>query len=276
MREYRRSFGPARLTIVFASLWTAISGLQAQSFKDHMPPEVTVQRASGDSIQPIFDGWNQNADGTATMWFGYMNRNYQQQLDVPIGPKNSFNPNADRGQPTHFYPRRHQYVFKVDLPKGWTKENKLIWTVTANGETCTATGWLQPEWQVDDGVRMMNAGGAGLAPPESNEAPKIKSGSPDQTIAVGKPLKLAVEATDDGIPKPRGRGGRGGTGVKWIVYRAQGEVVFDPDETAPVYGKPVGSNTVAYFGSPGVYWIRAVASDGLLEAVHDVRVTVTE
>jgi hypothetical protein len=256
-----------------AAILIALPGLYAQGVKDLMPSEVPVQRASGDSVQPVFDGWHQNSDGTVTMWFGYMNRNFQEQVDVPIGPANSFNPGNDRGQPTHFYPRRHQYVFKVDLPKGWTKEQKIVWTITAHGETCTAIGWTQAEWEVDDGVRMMNAGGAGLAPPADNRAPRITSGSPDQTVAVGKPLKLTASATDDGIPKARGP--RGGTGIKWILYRGPGKVVFDPDATPPVYGKPVESSTTAVFGAPGSYWLQAVASDGLLDVAHNVKVTVT-
>ncbi len=259
-----------------AAILVASPGFRAQGFaqgvKDLMPSEVPVQRASGDSVQPVFDGWHQNSDGTITMWFGYMNRNFQEEVDVPVGSNNTFSQAGDRGQPTHFYPRRHQYVFKVDLPKGWTREQRLVWTLTAHGETCTASGWTQPEWEVDDGVRMMNAG-AGLAPPQDNQAPRFTAGSTDQTIAVGKQLRLSASAEDDGIPKARGA--RAGTGIKWILYRGPGVVVFDPDSTPPVYGKPVESNTIVVFGAPGDYWLQAIASDGLLETVHNVRVTVT-
>jgi len=248
----------------------------AQTFKDQLPPEVRVQRSSGDSVQPVFDGWQRFPDGTISMWFGYYNRNLQEEVDVPIGPDNSFNAGgADRGQPTHFYLRRKQYVFKVDVPKDWGPDKKLIWTLNVHGETCTAIGWLQPEWEVDEGVRQMNAGGAGLAPPEGNTAPKITGGSPDQTAQVGKPLKLTASAIDDGIPKPRGgRGARGGLSFHWILYRGPGPVAFSPPETTPVYGQPVETNTEVTFTVPGVYWLQAVASDGLLETPHTVKVTV--
>jgi len=152
---------------LFVCLCIGVSDLRAQGIKDKIPTEVPVQRAAGDSVQPVFEGWQQNRDGTVSMWFGYMNRNFQEELDIPVGPGNRFDSDADHGQPTHFYPRRHRYAFKVDLPKDWQKDRKMVWSVTANGETCTATGWLQPEWETDDGVRMMNAGGAGLAPPEA-------------------------------------------------------------------------------------------------------------
>ena len=32
----------------------------------------------GQSIQPIYEGFERNDDGTFTMWFGYLNRNYGQ------------------------------------------------------------------------------------------------------------------------------------------------------------------------------------------------------
>ena len=51
------------------------------------------------------------------MWFGYMNRNYEEELDLPVGADNTFEPGGDRGQPTHFTPRRHKDVFKVTVPK---------------------------------------------------------------------------------------------------------------------------------------------------------------
>jgi hypothetical protein len=251
--------------------------LGAQSIKDQLPSELPVPRETGDSVQPVFDGWQRMADGTIDMWFGYLNRNRREIVDVPVGPANSFNIAADSGQPTHFYTRRHQYAFKITLPKDWAPDKKLIWTVTVHGETCTATGWLQPEWETDDGVRQMNAGGGGLAPPADppNTSPVITSGSPDQPAEIGKPIKLSASATDDGIPVTRGRGGHGGLSFKWIQYRGTGQVTFDPEST-PVAGKTADSSTMATFLSPGIYWIQVVASDGLLEAVHTIKVTVVE
>jgi hypothetical protein len=271
--KYSRIPAAACLAACFAACFPFAS-LRAQSVKDQLPPELPMPRDTGDSVQPVFDGWQRNADGTINMWFGYMNRNRKEIVDVPVGAANSFNIAADSGQPTHFYTRRHQYVFKVSLPKEWDKDKKVIWTLTAHGETCTATGWLQPEWETDDGVRQMNAGGAGLAPPADppNMAPTITGGSPEQTAEVGKPIKLTASATDDGIPA-RGRGGRGGLSIKWIQYRGPGPVILDP-ETTPGAGKTADSSTMATFSAPGMYWIQAVASDGLLEAVHNIKVTV--
>jgi hypothetical protein len=260
-------------TVLSALLASGFAPARAQGVKDQLPPELHIPHPSGDSVQPVFDGWQQYPDGKISMWFGYYNRNTREEVNVPVGADNRFSTKPDEGQPTHFYPKRRQYVFRVDLPANWDKNGKLIWTLTSHGETCTAIGWLQPEWQVDDGVRQMNAG-AGLAPPEDNTAPKITAGSPDQTIEFGKSVKLSVSATDDGIPKPRGA--RGGLGIKWIMYRGPGAVTFKPAEAAPVQGKPAESSTEASFTEPGTYWLQAIASDGLLEAVHNVKVAVNK
>src|SRR5262245_40216245 len=78
---------------------------------------------SGQSLQPVFEGWSRNADGTFLMWFGYLNRNYVETLIVPTGPDNKLEPgSADRGQPTYFDTRIHHKEFSVSVPKDWGKK----------------------------------------------------------------------------------------------------------------------------------------------------------
>jgi hypothetical protein len=78
-----------------------------------------------------------------------------------------------------------------------------------------------------------------------------------------------------------GFGGKRARGVTitWVVVRnpaTGGEATFNPDSSgAPIYGKPVESATSVTFSEPGVYWLRAVASDTSLEATHDITVTVS-
>ena len=262
----------------------ASGSIPARGQSDSHPVELNIPRNSGDSIQPVFEGWQKYPDGSRKLWFAYFNRNLIQQMDIPVGPNNGFTAEADQGkwkadqgQPTHFYTGRQRYIFAVNVPNDMGATQKLTWTIIANGQTCKAIAFLDPSWEVDDGVRMMNHGGAGLAPPPENEFPKITSGSKDTTAQVGTPLKLSVTATDDGIPKPRsGRGGGGGVQIAWILYRGPGQVQFNPARSARVYGKPVEGTTEATFSVPGDYWLRAVADDGLLDVVHDVKVTVTK
>src|SRR5580658_4502651 len=99
---HKRMRAAARLGIFLGIGLTAV-GLRAQSVKDQLPPELPMPRDTGDSIQPVFDGWQRNADGTISMWFGYLNRNRKEIVDVPVGPANKFNVTSgtavDSGQP---------------------------------------------------------------------------------------------------------------------------------------------------------------------------------
>ena len=51
---------------------------------------------SGQDIQPIFEGWTRNEDGSYQFHYGYLNRNYRERPNVPVGEDNFFSP----GDPT--------------------------------------------------------------------------------------------------------------------------------------------------------------------------------
>ena len=75
------------------------------------------------------------ADGAKYFVFGYMNRNWEEEIDVPVGPDNGFNiGGADQGQPTHFLPRRNRFIFRVPVPSGFTEKDELIWTSDHEGQ----------------------------------------------------------------------------------------------------------------------------------------------
>jgi hypothetical protein len=250
-----------------------------------------TQFARGQDVAPVFEGWELNPDGTYSMVFGYLNRNYQEEVDIPVGPDNTIDlggePVGDRGQPTHFYPRRQRFVFKVVVPKDWDKDRRVVWTLISRGKTNEAKGWLQPEWELSDGVIAENSGG-GL--PDPNNKPPTITGSPTQTISLPDIATLTVSAVDDGLPKTRpGRVSvatsvpnpdlasqslRQGVRIKWILYRGPGKVEFDPDTTSLEYGKPVTLTSKVSFSVPGTYVLRATASDGQLFANHQVTVIV--
>src|SRR5207249_764633 len=76
-----------------------------------------AQESSTPRISPVFEGWEQNADGTYSMFFGYFNTNWDDAIDADLGANNTFEPGGpDRGQPTHFLPRRNWFVFTVQVP----------------------------------------------------------------------------------------------------------------------------------------------------------------
>src|SRR5262245_1535019 len=156
----------------------------------------------GQTIQPVFEGWEKNADGTFSMLFGYMNRNYQETPYVPVGQNNFFSPGPeDRGQPTHFYTRRQSFVFRVIVPADWGQKD-LVWTVNHNGKAFTAIGSLMPHWVLDEGVWRANRGsginGRTAANTPVNEPPVIKrAGSAAITMNGRIAGTVAVNGADD-------------------------------------------------------------------------------
>ena len=271
----------------------------AQRVIDQLPDEDGFAHGVGKNVQPFFEGWQRMPDGHVAMWFGYLNLNYEEEPDIAVGANNKFDLREDLGQPTHFYPRRHWFVFKVDLPKDWDKEKRLVWSITSNGHTATANGWLQPEWEVDEGVMQMNIGPGGAPPVDPpNLAPKV-TGAAEVSAEAGKPVALSASATDDGIPKPRARARAAasaprmplpaaatpapraqlGLRLRWELYRAPagGRVEFEPESNHAEMGAQSSElKTQAVFSAPGTYWLRAVASDGMLETPYDVKVTVKQ
>ena len=250
-----------------------------------VPDTAQIKYARGQDVSPTFNGWKMNPDGTYTLYFGYFNRNSEEEVDIPIGPGNNFDlGNIDQGQPTHFYPSPRWWVFGVVVPKDWPKDKRAVWTLTSYGRTSQAKGWLLPEWEVDQGIISKNSPRdallmtTGIGDIDFENVPPSIVGSPAQTIKLGDTLTLTATATDDGRPKPvsdPGERRQQGVRIRWIVYRGSGKVHFDPDIMSQrVYGKPATLETKVSFSAPGAYRLRAIASDGQVASTYDVDVTV--
>src|SRR5450432_442328 len=85
--------------------------------RGHAQVPLAPVTASGQTANPAFEGWYKNADGTFSLSFGYFNRNESEILSIPVGPDNFISQgDANQGQPTYFYPRRHWGVFAVKVP----------------------------------------------------------------------------------------------------------------------------------------------------------------
>jgi hypothetical protein len=227
--------------------------------------------SSGQPVSPSFDGWEPNPDGSFTMNFGYMSQNWEEEIDSPIGPGNNIAPGpADQGQPTHFYPRRNRYVFKVRVPKDFG-DKELVWTLTAHGVTRKAYGTLKQDFFIDNMVRSSETGalGAGVSDPETraNKPPTVEAvGDSVRTVKVGQPLTLYAMVKDDGVPKPRreanfSRAGQQITDLRmnpprritvgsatglWaslIKYRGPGSVSFEQDQVKTWEDTRAGANS---------------------------------
>ncbi len=164
--------------------------------------------SSGQNVSPAYEGWEEDAQGNKYFLFGYMNRNWLEEVDVPVGPENGFNVGgADQGQPTRFLPRRNRFIFRVPAPKGFTDKDELIWTLTTKGKTERAYATLRLDYKVDDIVKASETGalGAGTSSPEvrANKPPAVKVQGNQFTARVNQPLTMVAVVTDDGVPKRR-------------------------------------------------------------------------
>jgi hypothetical protein len=211
----------------------------------------------GQAVSPAYEGWWPNDDGSFTMFFGYMNSNWEEEFDVPIGPANAIEPGGpDQGQPTHFYPRRNPFLFTIRVPKDFgTKE--LLWTLTTHGKTEKAFASLKTDYQIDPQSISTEVGGDGGSLRDelrTNIPPALDvEGEKRRTVKVGQAMALNAVARDpDNIPARRG--GRGqpaaisptalyrppssvvaasGAGLRlsWIVYRGKAaSVSFSPEQ----------------------------------------------
>ncbi|MEE2669664.1 MAG: hypothetical protein VYD78_06650 [Gemmatimonadota bacterium] len=225
-----------------------------------VPAKANTQESysRGQNVSPAFEGWEENEDGSFSFLFGYMNRNWLEELDVPVGPNNNISPGpADQGQPTHLLPRRNRFVFKVTVPDDWG-EKEMIWTLTTRGKTEYAYASLRTDYKVDNMVIASETGslGAGASTPESraNVPPHVRLiGESVRRASVGQPVTLVAEVTDDGLPRARRRrpprdpeatprlpaaslrpptritvGKANGLNLAWFVYRGDGSVRIDP------------------------------------------------
>jgi hypothetical protein len=162
----------------------------------------------GQSVSPSYEGWMPNEDGSFTMYFGYMNTNWEEQFDVPIGPDNNIEPGGpDHGQPTHFYPRRNPFLFTIRVPKDFgTKE--LVWTLTTHGRTEKAYASLKTDYEINKQVISTEVGGDGGSLCDclrENIPPDLKfEGDKRRTVKAGEPVTLVAIAGDpDNLPARR-------------------------------------------------------------------------
>jgi len=255
----------------------------------HLP--LAPERAAGQTVTPVFEGWYRNADGTYSLSFGYFNRNAEETVEVPIGVDNAIEPGGpDRGQPARFEPRRHWGVFAVRVPADFG-DRRIVWRLVVRGDTFAIPGGLKHGWEID---ALAGEAGSGNSPPELQFGPDGPTGAgpggpPAHHLRArtGEPVELTVWAHDDGRARTSiVSDGRANVPVTltWILHRGPGAVRFDDDTPAvdPATGRAI---TTAAFAQPGEYVLRVRANDasGVEPAGHAqccwtngfVKVTVT-
>ncbi len=184
-------------------LWGALAGPTALEAQGPGPDGrwPLQPRAPGNHIlAPFMEGWYANEDGTFSISFGYLNAN-QDTLRIPLGPDNFIEPvQFDGMQPTVFVPGHPRGIFTVTLP-AVMEDTDVWWTLRkANGDVTRVPGrtgaiayqldWNpRPHGSLPPSVSFDSQSGVGRGPPGI-------MAERTQTVAVGSPLTLSVNATD--------------------------------------------------------------------------------
>ena len=237
----------------------------------------------GASITGAFEGWYNNPDGSRSFLVGYFNRNTQQELDIPVGPNNRIEPlGPDVGQPTHFLPGRRWGMFSVPVPKDFSPQDKLTWTLFANGQITSIPLRLNPDYVISPfseisvnntpPVIRFQQDGQAIQGPVATLA-----NAPSRTASVSAPLEVTLWVTDDmkytsntsaplSTPRPP-------VTLTWSKYRGPGAVTFDkaqpPVEKLVEKLSPASDNssfsgkatTNVRFGEAGDYVLHITAND---------------
>jgi len=237
----------------------------------------------GASVTPAYDGWYDNPDGSHTFLIGYYNRNWNIDVDIPIGPNNKFEPgDPDRGQPTHFMPNRNFGMFTITVPKSFGATERLWWTLAANNVTNRVGMIMSPDFNITPQKSSEEApNGKYNAPPIlkfAEAGPAIQNpiatiGSAiSKTASVNVPMPIDVWAEDDALYTSGTNAPMTRTPpvveVEVTKYRGPGTVKVDglKEFKATKGGKPMepfagkSSGTVT-FDKPGDYVLHVLLTD---------------
>jgi len=191
----------------------------------------------GASITAAFEGWYTNPDGSRSFLVGYLNRNTQQELDIPVGDNNRIEPGGpDLGQPAHFLPGRRWGMFSVPVPKNFTPQDKLTWTLVANGQNTSIPLRLNPDYVISPFTEISVNNTPPVIRFEQNgqaiQGPVAElAGAPSRTASLSAPFAVTLWVTDDmkytsntsaplTTPRPP-------VTLIWSKYRGPGAVTFD-------------------------------------------------
>lgn len=189
--------------------------------------------AKDNFVAPYFDGFYQNADGTWTLSFGFMNRNDEDLIEIALGEDNFIEPaQYDGVQPTSFpvvgYSGfggpRERGSFGVVVPEDF--EGDVWWTVTTNGYTTKVPGRLEGPGRIITGAYELSTGP--MAAGSLRPAIRFSEDGPDGwgiegvehperfTTKVGEPIEVRFWTFD--------RGERELGGVNMTLWKHQGPV----------------------------------------------------
>jgi hypothetical protein len=270
-------------TIVSGACAAALLAATGTTLGAQLPPELRDYplapfHASGDLVAPFFDGFYDNGDGTVTFSFGFLNRNTEELVDIPLGPNNFIEPaQFDGVQPTHFpvydrrglVGRRERGAFAVTVPAEMAG-TEVVWTLTHAGHTYSVPG------RAASIAYDMSTGPAafGSLPPAVRFTPegpvstnRVGVVAERVTAKVGTPVTLSALVQDRGVREPYAGDLEGRlvfpVSATWVLHQGPaGARVSFSRASSRVESEGWGTATTeATFPVPGDYVIRVRADN---------------
>jgi len=212
------------------------------------PWQNAPQPDAGRQVVPFMEGWFDNGDGTFTISFGYLNRNANQPMDIPLGERNFIEPaKYDGVQPTHFMGSRQRGMFAVTIPAS-ERDQDVWWSIAMpDGKVYKVPGRSSAAAYQLDWLPRPHGSVAPLVwfDSESDAAQGPEGVRADGTLTtrVGQPVTLAVSARDPSVRDLSDRRFAEPLPVRviWSKYQGPaGEVTFARDPSNPAPDVPGG------------------------------------
>lgn len=271
-------------------LATGLAQAQTQTQTGVSNP-LSLRSTLGLPVIPIFEGAYENADGSVSYSFGYLNRNTGGSIAIPLGGNNRIEPAEFNGmQPTYFEPGRGTGVFTVTVPAAM-RDGEVWWYLKTEGQDelevpgrrgrlgYTLDSTPRPAGSLAPLVSFTQGGPQGKDP-MGIMAPNAL------TVKVGVPVTLTVHTEDPSVRDPLDPRNEKPIPlrVSWHKHQGQGEVTYEkhasseeppaltplqvsrgvkqpgPKQTMLTPGRGTAS-VLATFSEPGDYIIRTMVDN---------------
>ena len=249
-----------RTAALLVALWTPTTREAVAQLPDY---PLSPLRPQGDLVAPFFDGFYRNADGSFTLSFGFLNRNTDEDVSIPLGPNNFIEPaEFDGTQPT-FFPhysrggfvgRRERGAFAIVVPAEFAGRD-VVWTLTHAGQTWSVPGRVtQPGYELSDTPAAAGSLSPSVRFEEGSESVgRVGAQAEHRTVRAGEGLPISLWVQDRG----ERANGRVPVNVTWQRHQGPGEVTLQP-ATQRVDVEGWGeATTLVVFREPGEYVLRA-------------------
>jgi hypothetical protein len=216
------------------------------SFANAQTPSrfLTLAPPSGFPIIPVLEGWIANEDGSRSFSYGFVNRNTDLAVDIPIGENNYMEPSEFNGmQPTHFPPGRSRGVFTVTVPED-QRDISVWWHIkTGEAEELKIPGRAREAAYELDFIRPRPQGslqplaGFGEDGPQAAGLQALIEDYPG-SVRVGTPVTLTINARDPSVRDPSDPRFVDPLPVSlhWFKHQGAGNVEFTRHESTVVAG----------------------------------------